>query len=208
MPLPLPFSASEGLSSPQDALRRSGRLSTNAPTAAVAPAGPVRSDRTSLELPHDVRPRSASRVRAPAVLPPDGPTQVPKTSAPTPVVGAQAEALAPPLLPKGKEKKRSRFPNPLADSFNPAIGDRVRIPVRFATDCEMSDEQILAADDLRRAAANSAQFSSTGLATTGLPSTSGAEDPAPPPADVEAGTLDKAKEAVEEPTSGKLPKKA
>ena len=208
MPPQRPLSASEGLSSPQDALRRSGRLPTNAPTAADAPAGPARSDRTSSGPSRGVRPRSASRVRAPAVLPPDGPTQAPKTSALAPVVGAQAEALAPPPLPKGKEKKRSSLPNPLADSINPAIGDRVRIPVRFAADCEMSDEQILAADDLRRAAANSAQFPSTGSASSGLPFTTGTQDPAPPPADVAAEILDEAKEAVEESASGKLSKKA
>ena len=45
-----------------------------------------------------------------------------------------------------------------------------RIPVHLAADCEWTDEQILAADDVRRAAALPGQFYSTGSASTHVPS--------------------------------------
>ena len=45
-----------------------------------------------------------------------------------------------------------------------------RIPVHLAPDCEWTDEQVLAADDVRRAAALSGQFYSTGSASTNVPS--------------------------------------
>jgi hypothetical protein len=54
---------------------------------------------------------------------------------------------------KGKEKKRARELNNLASPFD--FENRIRIPVHFAADCEGSDAQVLAADELRRAAAES-----------------------------------------------------
>ena len=165
-------SASEGLANPQEALRRSGRNSTATPTAATAPASPAMPARNSSEPSQVVRSRSASRVRAPAVLPTEGSTRALKASAPAPITGADAENLEPPLPTKAKEKKKARA---RSDPVSPlGVEDRVRIPVHLAADCEWTDAQVLAADELRRAAANPAHFFSTGSASTGVPSTIGA----------------------------------
>jgi hypothetical protein len=111
-------------------------------------------------------------VRAPAVLPTEGSTRALKASAPAPITGADAENLEPPLPTKAKEKKKARA---RSDPVSPlGVEDRVRIPVHLAADCEWTDAQVLAADELRRAAANPAHFFSTGSASTGVPSTIGA----------------------------------
>lgn len=167
--------ASDGLANSQEVLRRSGRNSAATPTAATAPASPAKPARNLSEPSQVVRSRSASRVRAPAVLPTEGPTRALKASAPAPIIGADAENLEPPLPTKAKEKKKARA---RSDPVSPlGVEDRVRIPVHLAADCEWTDAQVLAADELRRAAANSAHFFSTGSASTGVPSTIGAVQP-------------------------------
>ena len=101
--------ASDGLANSQEVLRRSGRNSTATPTAATAPANPAMPARNLSEPSQAVRSRSASRVRAPAVLPTEGPTQGPEGFCPDPILDVTAEDLVSPFRstePSKSEKGR------------------------------------------------------------------------------------------------------
>ena len=169
------LSPSEGPLDSQDPSRRSGRTRSRTPTAATAPANSRMSVRNVSEPSLQERSRSASRVRAPAVLSSDGQLQAAGISAPAQVVETEPRDLALPSQPRqGKEGSRKRALNSNAPAFVPALAAHqpnsqvhgVRIPVHLAPDCEWTDDQVLAADDLRRANPNPAVFFSTGSAST------------------------------------------
>lgn len=169
------LSPSEGPSDSQDLLRRSGRNQNQTPTAATAPAHSRMPVRNVSEPSRQERSRSASRVRAPAVLSSDGQLQAARISAPAQVVECESRNLAPPPQPQqGREGNRKRALNHDAPAFIPASAAHqpdsrapgFHIPVHLSPDCEWDDDQVLAADDLRRAASNPAEFFSTGSAGT------------------------------------------
>jgi len=170
------------------------------PSSGWVQAGPV--------LPAKVRASSASRARDPADLNSDGRSQAAPTGS-TSAAAVFSKAVSQIKKPS-KQSSRSNseaFPvvgsvptkvrrtmNADAPAFVP-LG--VRIPVHLAPDCEWDDEQILAADDLRRSQAAPGQFYSTGSASTNVPS----HIPHPQAEEVTAGLSDQAADEFRDPES-------
>jgi hypothetical protein len=153
------LSPSEGSPDSQLLPRRSGRNQNQTPTAATAPAQSGEPVRNFSEPSRQERSRSAGRVRAPAVLSTDGQLRAAETSAPAQVVEIETRDLAPspqPQQSKGRVQKRTQNRN--AQALSPALAAHqtdsrvrgVRIPVHLSPECEWDDDQVLAADDLRR----------------------------------------------------------
>ena len=143
------------------------------PSSGWVQAGPV--------LPAKVRASSASRARDPADLNSDGRSQ----AAPTGSASAAAvfsKAVSQIKKPSKQSSRSNSEAFPVVDSVPAKVRRTMnadapafvplgaRIPVHLAPDCEWDDEQILAADDLRRSQAVPGQFYSTGSASTNVPS--------------------------------------
>jgi hypothetical protein len=163
----------------------------------------------------NVRSRSAGRVRDPAVLKSDGRPQAsihgtPKTSPstalfsravtkiqkmPTKSLKANSEVL--PVDGATFSKPRPQL-NAFAPTFNPP---GVRIPVHLAADCDWSDEQVLAADDLRRSQEVLGQFRSTGSAATGVPSHIPHSQPGEPSSKLPSQIMEESRDAADSTSS-------
>ena len=140
------------------------------PSSGWVETGPVAPSRTRIGTASAARDsavsKSVGRSQAQVFGPPKSPASAAPIS-PGAVAKKSKSILKPSALGGSTAPKSAKLLNKNAPAFYP-VG--VRIPVHLAPDCEWTDEQILAADDLRRAQTPPDQFYSTGSASTKVPS--------------------------------------